>query len=552
MNDRGKGPTPLPLPEDPSFRRTLTVGLAAALLGLLSLLVGASRTRWGHANLVNDDGAYWAGALSLIEGKGYLLAWAPWDTAMDRFPPGWPLVLAAVMKGLGDGFGAISAAQVFNLVLWAGTLAYVYVWCVKDRGWNGWVSWLGLALLALHPLTSETTSALLSEPLFSFLLAVAVRMWGRPKQGMDLFFFGLVLGFAMITRYALMPILLAATSHVWFSARRRIWPYFIGLALPLGLWSSWWLAMRPTGYVGQVQHWFGSDPNLMIFAFMWSLARTFIQAIPSVALPGIFLINYPATTNPAAGGFPTLVLALVVDALLVACLWRVTKDNGLPKTLLWGLLGYLGMGVIWQSGFPELKEHLPFRLLLPILPFCVSFAFNGGYRVCTLINPNYRRLIALPLTILALSVADLCLMVVRMASHVASLRQLDILEKELLSSDLSRLNHGQLVSSDSPGKLFWATGARSLVIRDDPTDLMETIFVYGATLFFMPLYGLNPEGTPCSWRGLEQIEKQFPGLIKRVEDREVKFPAWFAVDPRVLCEARKHYLRMRAHGRQPL
>src|SRR5690348_15208112 len=75
--------------------------LAAAIV--LLILAPAAHLAWlaremPHFGHLHDDSIYWVSAKSLAEGKGYRILSLPAEPFETKYPPLWPLALAALWK----------------------------------------------------------------------------------------------------------------------------------------------------------------------------------------------------------------------------------------------------------------------------------------------------------------------------------------------------------------------------------------------------------------------------------------------------------------------
>jgi hypothetical protein len=510
---------------------------------LLAFVVrlGLWQVRWGNANQVNDDGAYWAGAISLLAGKGFCLAWAPVEVSMDRFPPGWPMVLVGALKLLGTGWEGILGGQVLVLILWAGTLALAYQWSVGERAMPWWASAPALALLAVNPLIFENSGSLISEALFSFLLMVAFGLWARAKDGPHLAALGLVLGYAFITRYAALPLLGMAFIHAVWQRRLRAWPFMLGAALPLGLWGWWWWAFKATGYVSQIAYWTQGDVAFRLGSLGLSLARSLLQALPSLILPGVYLARFPELTPLPLGSPALIVLALLIDVVLMALVVSGWRRQALPVTLAVGIGAYIVLVTTWQAGFLNLAEHLPLRLLQPVLPILAVVAASEAVAWVRKLKGGGRLLVPAVLILLGIAFQDGLRGAERMQPYIRAMMFFHNLTNDRLAEEIRRVAPEGLLASDSPGLIFQASGRRTLSFSGVDPVIEPAILLEGVVALHVPM-SLRPErGPDQTWEGMTWLNGRMPGLIRKV--RTTLGPAtWYVVDPAVVHKWRRHLL----------
>jgi hypothetical protein len=129
------------------------------------------------AGLLHDDGVYLSMAREIAAGHGPIDGHAPASAPGTRFPPLHPLVLAAGSALVGAGGPGLT--NVHRLIamnaLWLALALFVFVrWLVRRRGWPPAVALAaGLAAFALPEILGHAQH-LMSEPLFTALLMVAL------------------------------------------------------------------------------------------------------------------------------------------------------------------------------------------------------------------------------------------------------------------------------------------------------------------------------------------------------------------------------------------
>ncbi|RUL85596.1 hypothetical protein [Tautonia sociabilis] len=161
-------PAPIPASDSDSadLKRLVLVVFALAL---------ATRAAWAAAMpiaLVSDSWAYDTLAKNLAEHGGYFLFEPDRPTAF--WPVGGPALYALAYLLLGPGRTAILAT---NLVV---GVSWVVLTAVLTRSWFGRrAAWVAGLALALWPSQIQSTTLLLSEPLFNLLLVLMLLGWGR-------------------------------------------------------------------------------------------------------------------------------------------------------------------------------------------------------------------------------------------------------------------------------------------------------------------------------------------------------------------------------------
>jgi len=153
---------------------------------------------------------------SLAAGKGYLNMWGA-PTA--QWPPGYPLVLAALFKAFGHSIGL---AKLLNVALGAATCLLAYL--IGKRVFSGAVGLTAAFALAVFPSQVFWPTLLLSETLATFLVALIAyivlatlgsRSW---KLAVVL---GALIGFTSLVRGE--TVLLAVPLAVVWAVAHRSW-----------------------------------------------------------------------------------------------------------------------------------------------------------------------------------------------------------------------------------------------------------------------------------------------------------------------------------------
>jgi 4-amino-4-deoxy-L-arabinose transferase-like glycosyltransferase len=137
---------------------------------------GAAYTELLTNKLTDDQAFYVRSAQYLAEGQGYREPFTESVTA--RWPPGYPLLLAALFATVGP---SLLAAQVLNAVL--GTVSVVLVYLLGVRLFSRPAGLIGAALLAFFPAQIFFSGLLMTEALVTAgLLALLWLMLARLSQ----------------------------------------------------------------------------------------------------------------------------------------------------------------------------------------------------------------------------------------------------------------------------------------------------------------------------------------------------------------------------------
>lgn len=179
-------------------------------------------------------------ARALADGQGYVQL----NGAVTAFwPPGYPLLLAAVYAVFGEG---VLAAQLLNALLATATVGLVYL--IGRRTVGAQAGLIAAAIVACFPSLIFFTAVTLSETAFTFLSLLGVYLLiveaqrERPRDLRLLLAVGLVLGFASLVRG---PALLLPLVAIPFWLRSgSTWPAIggklVAIALGIGLIVAPW------------------------------------------------------------------------------------------------------------------------------------------------------------------------------------------------------------------------------------------------------------------------------------------------------------------------
>jgi 4-amino-4-deoxy-L-arabinose transferase-like glycosyltransferase len=148
-----------------------------------------------------------------------------------RRPPLYPALIALLWWGDSPPVMVLLLLQAF---LGATTVALCYL--IARDSFNRVVAVIAGFAMALAPMTGYFTAVVLTETLFTFLLTLAIFLWGREK----LVLAGLVFGLASLTRPGLLFFFIALPALALLPSLRRRWREYLTIAvLALGLSSIW-------------------------------------------------------------------------------------------------------------------------------------------------------------------------------------------------------------------------------------------------------------------------------------------------------------------------
>ena len=219
----------------PFLRRTVFTKTTRDIAVLTAVaLVARLWWIWSSAWMAGDTGQYlkiarnlaFHHAFSLTEGAtGQLIPTA-------HRPPLYPALIALFWWADSP---PIMAVLMLQSLLGAATVALVYL--IASDGFNRTVALIAGLAMAFAPMTGYFTAVVLTETLFTFLLTLAIFLWGREKRVLA----GLAFGLAALTRPGLLFFLFALPWLALIPSLRRFWRTYLTISLVALALSSVWI-----------------------------------------------------------------------------------------------------------------------------------------------------------------------------------------------------------------------------------------------------------------------------------------------------------------------
>jgi hypothetical protein len=163
----------------PAYRNSL------ALLLLAALAVRLAAGWWWQSRLdgrfgMGDSDSYWMLAQTIAEGQPYEYGE---NHARVFRTPGYPLLLAPVVKLAGDGRGGVLLARAEAAVL--GVLAVLSVWWLARLLFDDRAALLAAAMASFYPGAIAASVLVLSEAPFCPLVVVQLALWTKAWRTAD-------------------------------------------------------------------------------------------------------------------------------------------------------------------------------------------------------------------------------------------------------------------------------------------------------------------------------------------------------------------------------
>jgi len=342
--------------------------LGAAIAALIAL-IGIAAANRHIAGIYHDDGIYLASARSIAENGSYRLIDVPGAPLATKYPPLYPLLLAAVWRVAPDFPGNLALLKAVNALLLAGIGLLAYLWTGRLGYHSQMVRTAAALMTAFSPGLFWFSDMALSEPLFVLLLMGMLVVANERSDsaaetsGQRLFWLGVLGALAALTRTIGVAAIAAAAWHIW---RRDGWRKAALVLAPglvaAGAWIAWCAVAAPQGgYL--LDYYLKYEPSI------WSR----IREAPMVGIRMLALnLRYYALVAPEGLGLPGWALTALA-AVLAAMSVRSRADRRRLSLAL--TLGMFYLAIL-------LGHPLPIeRYLAPLIPIVIAAAGLGVTRL---------------------------------------------------------------------------------------------------------------------------------------------------------------------------
>lgn len=381
-------------PTGPTTAAHAAVGLPKAspswpyvLLGLALVSAGIAAWRPIPAGVWHDDGVYVLVGKAIAGGHGFTYDGVVGSPPAAKFPPGYPVLLAALWTMFGS-IGAVTLAATFLNLSFLAVAGALFAKALRTT--TGLSLKMSLAAAALGFVSTDllrTALVPLSESLFMVLAMGSLALWpgvarspasappgseGRPpptaegtsgSTGAAALLTALLFA-AVMTRSAALALVIAFAMALF--ARRG--PLVAFAVTAPSFLASWWWGRWSAEASAQIPE--GARDLLGPYG-SWLADQT-------LAAPGAFLSGLPghavgvasraaAIILPGLSGTPLLVAAAILFVPAALGVWRLIERF---PPLGWFTLGYLAMLLLWP--------YLDRRLLAPWHPALVASIAVGG------------------------------------------------------------------------------------------------------------------------------------------------------------------------------
>ncbi len=334
-------------------------GRAAAATSLVAALAVAGRLWSLHvaatgdvAGLFHDGGVYLVTARALADGAGYRAIGTPGAPAAVRYPPAYPIALAAVSRLAPRFPDNLPLLKAIGFTAAAG-LVVALPGVLVAAGLPPPVAIASAVVVAVAPLTMRYATAIASELPFAALALIALWLVGRPRCAA---LAGAVAGLAFLTRTVGVTVIAAGLLALRRDRRSAL--AFATAAVPSALgWLAWLLVHRDAGgtpgYAAALAHDGIPGPGELL---------AHLAALPAA----VGLVTIPGAAEVLPANAPSG-LALAVCAVGIVALLAALRGRYGP---------YVGLTVAVAIAVPWFQP----RFLIPLAPLFVASLLTTAWR----------------------------------------------------------------------------------------------------------------------------------------------------------------------------
>jgi hypothetical protein len=345
--------------------------LAPLILGAIVLAVAVLTITPWPVGVFQDDAIYVVLAKALASGEGFRMINMPGAPHATHFPPGYPLVLAALWKLFPSFPDNIVVFKFLNAAFLAGTAIATYRFCRSRLELEPLGAAIAAAVGTMSVVVLVITGVVLSEPLYMLLVIPTLLVAERAAEDGSLRTAagaGALIGVLALVRSVGMFLLPAALVVLLVRRRWRSAAILAASALvfivPWQIWMSAYQAEMPAPFVGK----FGAYGPWLSEGYRaggLSFARAVLEKNADALFGFLGYISLPvAPVWPRFISLGTVIVLSVVGAISV---WR-----RIPITIVF-LLGYGVVILAWPFE--------PTRFLLVWWPVLAGLWASGVRRL---------------------------------------------------------------------------------------------------------------------------------------------------------------------------
>jgi hypothetical protein len=319
-----------------------------ALFALVTLVAVLTVTPW-PVGIFQDDAIYTILAKSLAEGTGFRLINMPGSPHNTHYPPGYPLLLAAMWK-LWPSFPDNLVLFKFANAVFAGAAALGTYHFSRTRLEFGPAAAFVIACVSTLTISVLlVTGVVMSEPMFISLLIPALlfaERVGDSGSWRGAFLAGLLLGaVTMVRTIGAVAIPAAVLVYCWRRHWRAAAATAVGAALLLLPWQVWvhlWQHEVPHVFEGK----YGSYSSWLVEGYRAG-GWTFLRAVVAKNLGSMAIFGY--ITMPVVGIWPRLVTLVGFAAVAASGVAPLLRRASVTALFI---AAYLAIVLIWpfESG----------------------------------------------------------------------------------------------------------------------------------------------------------------------------------------------------------
>lgn len=340
-------------------RKALTLGVLLLALAPAAHLAWVARAM-PHFGFLHDDSIYFVCAKSLAEGQGYRILSLPAEPFQTKYPPLWPLALAAIWK-LDPHFPEnLRWGMALGWIMLPAFVALAWRW-FRRNGFGARLSTALCVMIALSPCAIVLSASMMSDIVFCAALVAAILAIESADRGTwRALAAGALAAVAYLIKTAALP--LAFAGPLWLALRKKYRAaalMFAAMLPAIAAWTLWSSAQMAhsrdlvtlyyTNYLGyQVYNVGWRDLPLV----MWKNLDGFLCGIAE-------LLIFDIAKSPWG-----TYLGRFLGAVGIAGTVRLARRSGMTP-YHWFALMYTAILLVWHFAPNN-------RFLLPLFPLLLA------------------------------------------------------------------------------------------------------------------------------------------------------------------------------------